>query len=331
MKYSLIQAWDDDLKKLRFGVFLPFYAFENRITDSTALFERIKKVAVACESLGYDGVWLDDHLMFKDFPILECWTTLSALSCVTSRIHVGTMVTCNSFRAPSLLAKMAATVDVISKGRLELGMGACAQEEEHVSYGFEFPNAAVRLERLGEAVEVIKRLWSLEKASFQGKYYKLQNAVCEPKPLQKPHPPLVIGGSGEKRTLRLVAQYSNRFDWGFVQSFEAYRDKLRLLEAYCREIGRNPKEIEKACWPGSQVLTSPDPEDLRELVRKVKPAGISMEEFKKTSLVGTPDECVTRLKEYLKLGVTYFMLYFGDLPSTTSMEVFAEFVIKKLS
>ena len=214
--------------KLKFGIFLPFYAFQ--VKDINKHFNIIKNVVAECEDLGYHSVWLDDHLMYNNWPILESWTTLSALSSLTSRIRLGTMVSCNSHRTPSLLAKMAATLDILSNGRLEFGIGAGAQKTEHIAYGFDFPELSVRVERLSEALEVIRRLWTQEKASYKGKHYTLKDAVCEPKPVQKPYPPIIVGGSGEKLMLKVTAQYADRYDWGFLPSLDLYKRKLEVLE-----------------------------------------------------------------------------------------------------
>ena len=154
------------------------------------------------------------------------------------------MVTCNSFRNPALLAKMAATLDVVSNGRLELGIGAGVQKDEHVAYGMPFPAPRERIARLKESVEIIKKLWTEEKASYEGKYYRVDEAVCEPKPLQKPHPPITIGGSGEKLTLKVAAQHADRFDWGTLP-FEVYKHKLEVLGGHCKSVGRDVREIEK--------------------------------------------------------------------------------------
>ena len=142
--------------KLKFGVFLPFYAFQTKDKES---FSHIRDIVLECERLGYHSVWLDDHLMYDDWPILETWTTLSALCALTSRIRLGTMVSCSTHRNPALLAKIAATFDVLSNGRLEFGIGAGIQEAEHTAYGFDFPKPSVRIKRLGESLEVIMRLW----------------------------------------------------------------------------------------------------------------------------------------------------------------------------
>ena len=315
--------------KLKFGVFLPFYAFQAK--EPKENFSLIRDIVLECEHLGYHSVWLDDHLMYNDWPILECWTTLSALSSLTSRIRLGTMVSCNAHRNPALLAKMAATLDVLSNGRLEFGIGAGTQETEHIAYGFGFPPPSVRIERLSEALEVIRRLWTQEKANYQGKHYTLKNAVCEPKPLQKPHPPITVGGSGELLMRKATAPYADRFDWGFLPSIEAYKHKLAVLENQCKAIGRNFSEIEKSCWPGGQVLIAQNQRELGEKISQRKPANVSLEDFKKTTLTGTPDECIEQLQVYVDLGVTYFMLFFADFPSLDGLRLFAKNVIGKMS
>jgi alkanesulfonate monooxygenase SsuD/methylene tetrahydromethanopterin reductase-like flavin-dependent oxidoreductase (luciferase family) len=317
------------LGKLKFGVFLPFYAFQAK--DSKENFSLIRDIVLECEHQGYHAVWLDDHLMYNDWPILESWTTLSALASLTSKIRLGTMVSCSAHRNPALLAKMAATLDVLSNGRLELGIGAGTQETEHIAYGFGFPPPSVRIERLSEALEVIRRLWMEEKANYQGNHYTLKNAVCEPKPLQEPRPPITVGGSGELLMRKVTAPYADRYDWGFLPSIEVYKRKLMVLENQCKVIGRNFMEIEKSCWPGGQVLIAQNQRELSEKISQRKPANVSLEDFKKTTLAGTPDECRERLQVYMDLGVTYFMLFFADLPRIDGLRLFAESVIGKMS
>jgi F420-dependent oxidoreductase-like protein len=285
------------LNKIKFGVFLPFYAFKFEKTNPPSHFNHVRTIVLECEQLGYDSVWLDDHLMFRKQPILECWTTIAALSPITTKIRLGTMVLCNSFRNPALLAKMTATLDVISNGRLELGIGAGVQKDEHVAYGVPFSEPRDRIGKMNEAVEIIKKLWTEEKASYQGKYYRINEAVCEPKPLQKPHPPITIGGTGEKLTLKVTAQHADRFDWGHIPSLELYKHKLDVLESHCKATGRNFEEIEKSCWLEGQIL-------------------------------GTPDECRQKIQQYINLGVTYFMLFFEDLPNLSGTRLFAETIVK---
>ncbi len=318
------------LSKIKFGVFLPFYAFEFEEKKPLSSFNRVRDVVLECERLGYDSVWLDDHLMFGKRPVLECWTTLSALSSITAKIRLGTMVSCNSFRNPALLAKMAATFDAMSNGRLEFGIGAGVQRDEHLAYGIPFLKPRMRIDHMKEAVEIIKKMWTEEKASYEGKHYRINEAVCEPKPVQKPHPPITIGGSGEKLTLKVAAQYADRYDWGHVPSLELYKHKLDVLESHCKAVGRDFREIEKSCWLGGQMFIAPNQKELDEKVLQWKPKNISLKDFKKLNLVGTPAEFRQKIRQYASFGVTYFMLYFGDLPKLSGVRLFAKTVVKAI-
>ena len=318
------------MNKTKFGVFLPFYAFKERERTPSHSFDRVRDVVLECERLGYDSVWLDDHLMFEKRPIFECWTTLSALSTITSKIRLGTMVLCNSFRSPAVLAKMAATIDIISNGRLELGIGAGVQENEHAAYGIPFLESHSRIARVKEAVEIIKKMWTEEKTSYQGRYYRTSEAVCEPKPMQKPHPPITIGGSGEKLTLKVTAQHADRYDWGYVPSLELYRHKLDVLENHCKAVGRDCREIERSCWLGGQIFIVTNRKELDEKVLQLKPNNVSLEDFKKYNFVATPDDCMNEIKQYMSLGVTYFMLFFGDLSDMSDARLFAQKVVREI-
>jgi F420-dependent oxidoreductase-like protein len=316
------------VNKIKFGIFLPFYAFQAK--TPTEHFETLKTIVLESERLGYDSVWLDDHLMYNNWPILDCWTTLSALSSITSKIRLGTMVSCNQHRNPALLAKIAATVDVLSNGRLEFGIGAGIQEAEHTAYGFGFPKLSVRVERMDEALEVVRKLWTQKRVNFQGRHYSLKAAICEPKPIQKPHPPIIVGGCEEKHTLKVTAKHANRFDWGFLPTMEAYKRKLQVLENHCSTFGKKFGDIERSCWPSGQVLIAQDQKTLDGKVKKLKPSKMSMENYEKGTLVGTPDKFLEQLKVYTDLGVTYFILYFADMPSTDGLKLFSENVAKKM-
>jgi F420-dependent oxidoreductase-like protein len=194
-----------------------------------------------------EHAWLFDHF----YPIgpgdhhdacLEGWTTLTALAARTQRLRVGIMVTGNTYRHPAVLAKMGATVDAISGGRLDFGIGAGWNEEESSAYGIALPPPGERIRRLGEACEVVRRLWTERVANFEGKYYQLKDAYCEPKPIQQPHPPFVIGGSGEQKTLRVVAQYAQI--WNFVGGgIDLLEHKMTVLEEHCQAVGRDFNEI----------------------------------------------------------------------------------------
>ena len=318
------------MNKIKFGVFLPFYAFKVREKSPLSPFDCVRDVVLECERLGYNSVWLDDHLMFQKRPILECWTTLSALASITAKIRLGAMVLCNSFRNPPLLAKMAATLDVISNGRLEFGIGAGVQRDEHAAYGIPFLKPPARVARMKESVEIIKKMWTEEKTSYRGEFYSINEAVCKPKPLQKPHPPITIGGSGEKLTLKVAAQHADRYDWGYVPSLELYKHKLYVLESHCKTVGRDFHEIEKSCWLGGQMFIVPDRKKVDEKVLQLKRKSGSLKDFKKLNFVATPDECRQKIRQYASLGVTYVMLFFGDLPDMSGVRLFAKTVVKAM-
>jgi F420-dependent oxidoreductase-like protein len=207
-------------------------------------------------------------------PRFESWTLLAALAARTARterLRLGVMVTSNTYRHPAVLANMGATLDVISHGRLDMGLGAGWNEPEHTAYGIPLPPTGERIRRMGEACEVILRMWTQDAPHFAGRYYELRGARCEPKPLQRPHPPLVIGGSGEQLTLRMVACYADiwNMDNGSVEEFAA---KSAVLDQHCAAVGRDPAAIERSI----QVRVNPDqPEAARTAVRAYLAAGAS--------------------------------------------------------
>ncbi len=312
------------MAKPKFGVFLPFYAFHAEPKTPQALLNQVCTTVQLCEELGFDAAWIDDHLMFGGTPILECWTTLAALAASTTRIRLGTMVTSNAFRNPALLAKMAATVDLVSGGRLELGLGAGISKKEHEAYGYPYPDAPTRIERLKEAALIVTSLWTQPKTTFKGKHYQVLEATCEPKPIQKPHPPLIIGGSGEKHLLKVTAQYADRFDFGSLPDKEAFRHKMKVLEKHCVAVGRRTGEIEKSCWPKGQIILRENRKDAEAEESRLKPPEVARGDFEKYTFVGTPEELRAQIKLYQELGVTYFMLFFLDLPDVAGLRVFAE-------
>ena len=207
---------------------------------------RVWREADAIELI--EHAWVFDHfypILATDHhgPCLEGWTLLAALASQTSRLRVGVMVTGNTYRHPAVLANMGATVDIISGGRLDFGIGAGWNEEESTAYGIPLYAPGERIRRLGESCEVIRRLWTERTANFDGKYYHLENAYCEPKPLQQPHPPFVIGGGGEQLTLRVTAQYADI--WNFAGgTADVLQHKLSVLADHCTAVGRNFADIE---------------------------------------------------------------------------------------
>jgi F420-dependent oxidoreductase-like protein len=210
-------------------------------------FETMKSLAAHVEQTGWDGLWLADHFMPNaedvSTPWPEAWTTLSALAAVVPRIRMGTLVTGNTYRHPAVLAKMAATADHISGGRVVLGLGSGWQENEHEMYGIPFYTVNNRLQRLEEACQVIKALFSEESVNFDGEFYQLKNAPLQPKPKQD-NLPLLIGGGGEKVTLKITAKYADEWNvWGTV---ETMINKMKILDQHCEDAGRNPADIQRS-------------------------------------------------------------------------------------
>lgn len=219
----------------------------------------------------YDAGWTFDHFqpIFSDRPgpVLEGWVTISALAAETRRLRLGVMVSGVTHRHPAVLANMAATADVISDGRLEIGLGAAWNEEEHDAYGIDFPPVGERMDRLEEACAVVDLLLTQETADFDGVHYRLRDARCEPKPVQTPRPPFVIGGRGERRTLRIVARWADQWNLP-VADADVLRHKTEVLRRHCEEVGRDPAEIEI-----SVQVRAGDPDEVAESAASLAEAG----------------------------------------------------------
>ncbi|WP_425957104.1 LLM class F420-dependent oxidoreductase [Xylanimonas sp. McL0601] len=197
---------------------------------------------------GFDHVWVMDHLATlgpdDDGPIFDAWALLAAMAVATDRVRIGRMVTGNTYRHPGVLAKLATTVDHLSGGRLEFGVGAGWAEREHAMYGLQFGTVGDRMDRLEEALGVITSLWTEPRTSFDGRHYRLEAAVAEPKPVQQPHPPIWIGGSGRRRTLRMVARYADA--WNYTgDDIAEFAELAQVLDGHCADVGRDPAEIRR--------------------------------------------------------------------------------------
>jgi len=205
-------------------------------------FNSLKEACLKIEEMDFRSIWLYDHfypmLSTGSHSILESYVTLSALAMEIRRIRLGILVACNSFRYPSVLAKMAASIDVISGGRLEFGIGAGWFKDEYMAYGIPFPKPSVRIGQLREGVQIVRKMWTEDRASFEGKYYLIRQVVCEPKPIQKPHPPIWIGGRGEQLTLKVVAEYANYSNFSYVSPEECVH-KLKVLKKHCEAVERD--------------------------------------------------------------------------------------------
>ena len=258
------------------------------------------------EETGWDGVWFADHFMpnAEDVsgPILECWTVLAGLASSVPRLRLGALVAGNTYRHPAVLAKMAATIDHISGGRLVLGLGGGWQENEHAAYGLPFGTAGERLRKLEEACQVITGLFSKERADFDGSFYQLASAPLEPKPVQAKLP-LLIGGGGEKVTMRIAAAYAD--EWNVWGTAELLRKKIAILHEHCAKIGRDPAEIKKSTQ--ALVFMSDDQAWLEK--RRAAPSA-------QATVIGTPAEIRDILAEYAAAGVDEFIVpdfTFGSL------------------
>jgi F420-dependent oxidoreductase-like protein len=311
-----------------FGTFIPQgWKLElASIPDPQAKWAKSVEVSVQAEELGYDSIWVYDH--FHNVPrpahetVFECWTTLAAISQRTTRVHLGQMVGCAPYRNPGLLAKITSNIDVISGGRLEWGVGAGWYEHEFKGYDYEFLSAKERIAVLLETVEIVKSMWSEPDTHYDGKYFTLQGAQCDPKPLQQPHPPIWIGGGGEQLTLRVVARHADCSNFGGKP--DEFRHKCEVLQEHCRAVGRDYDEIAKTWSPEVFV---------RETEQEVIDAGSKsfwgepFESWRDGNLVGTPEQVAEKVQAYADLGCTRFVPWCSDYPDTTSMRLFGEKVI----
>ena len=308
-----------------FGIFIPQgWKMELvSIPEPTDKWKKTVEVAQLAERLGFDSIWVYDH--FHNVPrpahetVFECWTVMSAISQLTSTIRLGQMVGCNLYREPSLLAKITSTLDVISGGRLDWGIGAGWYENECRGYGYDFPEPKVRIAMLRECVEIVRSMWTQGETTYDGKYYTMLRGNCDPKPLQKPHPPIWIGGGGEQLTLRVVARYADCSNFG--GSPEEFARKREILKGHCLAVGRDESEIRKTWSPDIFI---------RRTEKEIKAAGsLSLradpfDDWQKNNLVGTVEQVSEKVQKYIDLGCSGFIPWCADYPSTETVELFAE-------
>jgi F420-dependent oxidoreductase-like protein len=299
-------------------------------------YEFSKNISQAVDhSSGFDFIYTYDHFLPYYAPnnkndFFECFTLLSSIAAITSKVKLGQVVTCNSYRNPALLAKMLSTLDIISNGRIELGIGAGWHEEEYRQYGYDFPTTPVRIEQLDEAISIIKAMWSKRNASsFKGKYYSIKDAICNPKPLQEPYPTIMIGGSGEKHLLKVVAKHADRYNHP-CGSVELLKQKISKLKEHCVTIGRNPKEIEYSILVS--CIVGNDDRIINDILNQRKKQIHGMQQVREAenaSLVGLPENIISGLNKYVNIGITHFIMDFVGLNENT-IKLFDSKVIKKL-
>jgi F420-dependent oxidoreductase-like protein len=280
------------------------------------------------DRLGYDSLWTGDHLyailVDPAEPSFEGWTTLAALSQRTRRARIGALVNCNGFRNPTLTAKMAATLDHASGGRFILGLGAGWFELEHSSLGFDFKPLPQRLRALDEACRIIKEMLSEGKTTFHGEHYDVSDALCSPKPIQIPRPPLMIAGQGEQVLLRIVAEHADM--WNTQGSPERMKHLIEVMRGHGDELGRDIDVIEKTVAIPLCYRASEDREQ-RDIQLAAALGRTSREEVRKQMMIGGPQECLDKIDRYQRVGVTHFTLISVHPFEVDEVRQFAEEVI----
>ena len=284
-----------------FGLHLPSYTHPG--LEPAQAFERTIAQANAAEAAGFSLVTVMDHLNqipgigAPDEPMLEGWSVLAALARETSKVRLSTLVTGVTYRNPAILAKMATTLDVISGGRAVLGLGAAWYEAEHEGFGVTFPPIGERMDRLDEALTIIRGMFAQERTTFEGRFYHVHDVINVPRPVQPRGPRVLVGGGGEQRTLRIAAKHADLTHW-FPLGMEALQRKNDLLARYCEEIGRDPATIERTM--ATPVMVAPTVEAASGMLASVPP------ERRAFVSVGTPDQAAEALRPYLDAGFTGF-------------------------
>jgi F420-dependent oxidoreductase-like protein len=293
-------------------------------------YDMIRNLAMVGERLGFESFWFADHLVAATptDPYYECYTILSALASETKRIRLGPLVTCVSYRHPSVLAKITATLDVISRGRLEFALGAGWDQAEYNAYGISFPPAPVRVEQVEETLQIITKMWTETEPSFDGKYFAIKKAVNEPKPVQNPHPPIWLGARGS-RMLWLVAKYAD--GWNLDTAFTPciYRKKLNTLTKHCESLGRDVRSIRKSV--AHEIVIGKTDDEVKQLVNRCSARyNVGREDYLNETLVGTPGRIAEKLRGYVELGVDLVICSFVDWQSLKPIELFSEKVVPNI-
>ena len=309
---------------MKFGLQHPNFSFDG---EGPQVVEKLRNLVGRAESYGFDSFWVMDHFhQIQNVgevqePMLEGWTTQSVVAGFTSKIKLGTLVTGIVYRYPSVLAKVGASLDVLSKGRLFMGIGAAWNVDEATAYGISFPPVKERMQRLEEAVQIIRKMWTEDSATFSGKFYQIRNAYCNPKPIQKPHPPIMIGGSGERRTLKIVAKYGDACN--IFGSVETVKKKLGVLREHCRSVGRDYDSIVKSKL--GHIVIDKDKEKVTEAMK-----GMPEDRRREYAIYGTPEEVRRQVEAFRDAGVEYLIVNLEPDRELQALELFANEVVKKL-
>jgi probable F420-dependent oxidoreductase len=317
---------------MRVGLALPHY--DTSYAGRPVSWASVRGAAIAAEKAGFDSVWVSDHL-FLDWGkyggpddsqgALECMTTLAGLAGATERVRLGSLTLCNDLRNPGLVAKMAATLDLLSGGRLDIGVGAGWYEPEFRATGIDFDRAGTRIRRLGEAVEIMARLLEGEELTFKGDHYTMDGAICRPLPRQGPRPPIWIGGKGDL-LLRTAARVADGWNFSWIGSIDAYAARAEFAAQACEEAAREPAALRRSV--GAFVVVGEDDaglsrrlERLAEVTPKgVLPAAVSLEEVRSRAVVGTVEQVIDELGRLGELGVEEIVITLGVLPFQLALD-----------
>ncbi|TFG27851.1 LLM class flavin-dependent oxidoreductase [Candidatus Thorarchaeota archaeon] len=313
---------------MEFGIQIePQFGFE---------YEEISKIGQIGLNQGFGTLWFSDHFMLDadstDRILLDPWLVMTALVREFSDLRVGSLVFCNSYRNPALLAKMASTLDVLSGGRLQFGIGAGWKKIEYNAYGYEFPDDKIRIAQLAEAIQIIRSIWTEDKVSFEGEHYKIQELVSFPKPVQKPQPTIWVGTMyGREQMLKLIAKHGDGINLAWAFTPEQLDIIFNKLEGYRKELGR-PEEIKKSVGFWTNIFE--DESDMEKaIIEGAKKRNISLDKYREriaSSMWGTPDIIVEKLRAYKDLGVTHSIFMFPHKEEIKQIEIFGEKVIPKI-
>lgn len=322
---------------MRFGLALPHY--DTSLAGEPVSWDGVRRAAERAEAAGFDSVWVSDHL-FLDWGkyggpsdpqgALECWTTMTAVASATERVRVGSMALCNDFRNPALLAKMIATLDLLSGGRVDVGLGAGWYEPEYRAAGLDLDAPGHRISRLGESIEIVGRLLEGEEVVFKGAYYTIDGAVCSPGPVQSPRPPLWVGGKGDY-LLKTAARVADGWNFSWLGSIDTYAERKEAADRACEAAGRDPLDLRRSV--GAYVVAGTDEADVKRRYDRLAertPEGVlgtveqgtavSWEEFRTSRIAGTTSEVVEQLGRVAELGVEEVIVGLGALPFQVSDE-----------
>ena len=311
---------------MKIGAFVPQgWRMDLNGIDKNDQWQTILDAANKIEALNYESIWVYDHFHTvpkpTQDPTFECWTLMSALSQTTEKVRLGQMCTCNSYRNPSYLTKVASNIDVMSNGRLEYAIGAGWYDHEYKAYGYEYPSDGERLKMLEESLIIYKLMTTEEEPKFEGKYYSIDGAINQPKPIQKPYPPLWVCGGGEKVTLKLLAKYGDYGNWDV--DVDGFIHKSNVLKQHCENEGRDYSEIGRTLH--TNVLITNNEEELKTKISKLATyTNIPEDYYYKRPLIGTKNKVFDTIGQFKDAGCTYLIAYVPDVVWGDTLDILSE-------